>query len=67
MKMTSWVQLSLSANGRCSVVVHFLEVFLIFSFIILKNGQTYFKILQCEHGKILKVCLTICQHCERKG
>ena len=36
-------------------------------FIMLKNGQTYFKILRCEHCKILKVCLAIFQHYEIKG
>ena len=36
-------------------------------FIMLKNGQTYFKNLRCEHRKIFKVCLVFFQHYERKG
>ena len=30
--------------------------------VILQNGQNTLKILQCEHRKIFKVCLTILQH-----
>ena len=29
---------------------------------MLKNGQTYFKLLRCEHQKISKVRLAIFQH-----
>ena len=35
--------------------------------IMLKNDQTYFKILGCSHCKIFKVCLAIFQHYETKG
>ena len=31
---------------------------------MLKNGQTYFKILQCEHHKIFRIYLAIFQHYE---
>ena len=34
---------------------------------MLKNGQTYFKILRCSHRKIFKVCLAIFQHYEIKS
>ena len=34
---------------------------------MLKNGQTYFKILQFSHHKIFKLCLAILQHYEWKG
>ena len=34
---------------------------------MLKNDQTYFKILRCEHRKIFKVCLAIFQQYEIKG
>ena len=33
---------------------------------MLKNDQTYFKIFQCSHSKIFKVCLTTFQHCMTK-
>ena len=36
-------------------------------FIMLKNGQTYFKILRCEHRKIFKECSAIFQHYKIKG
>ena len=29
---------------------------------MMKNGQTFFKILWCEHRKIFKVCLAFFQH-----
>ena len=32
-----------------------------------ENGQTYLKILRCEHRKIFKVCLAIFQHYAIKG
>ena len=34
---------------------------------MLKNGQTYFKILRCEHCKIFKECSAIFQHYKIKG
>ena len=49
----------------CENVLEFLfslEKELTLSCIMLKNGQTYLKILKWEQRKIFKVCLAIFQH-----
>ena len=42
---------------------HIFDANLTLSCIMLKMAKHTLKILHCEHRKILKVCLTIFQHC----
>ena len=73
MKLWSMMEPSSQSQSQWHLVVHYfykkvyhrcLTKSLTLYFIMLKNGQTYFK---CDHRKIFKACLAIFQHYEMKG